>query len=460
MMKGSKRLLLLAALLVGFGVTTSSDAATIQSVQVTKPDSGALKGIDSTFVVKATVFDLSPIDTLKIYMYLTSGNDSTVVKDTVGVSHTAAILARTAGASLVGNPTNSVAVQTLRGNASGTFNGDADSVVVTKSGETTIFTWYGKIDASSGVHSNVGAGVWVIDSDNVPTAISLSSGATFNIDADRPQRPDNIFSVTPYGGITAMVDTTREILGIGDSVVVRTVMGNIGNGVVLGDSLSLSMDMFGKLFALNKNDRNVDTLHTKVTAAAGQFSDLFTGHGSANSDTVSVYTVDKAGNRSGDVDGSAAGATATVTFLFDTTAPILDGQVAAGDTILPVSNDTITDGSINSGFANDLNALRYNLPEALDSLDVAFSGASALKIRLRNNTTKATIADSALGIRASRYLNFTAYGNAGASGGANVAVADSVGTVVSIASQSGGASVGGAADTLLKTGVHSIAFQG
>jgi hypothetical protein len=456
MMKGSKRLLLLAALLVGFGVTTSSDAATIQSVQITKPDSGALKGIDSTFVVTATVFDLSPYDSLGIYMYLTSGNDSTVVVDTTGTSHTAAILARTAGASLVGNPSNSVAVTTKRKRGSTAFDGDADSVTVSISGETTTFTWYGKIDATSGVHSNVGAGVWVVDSD-VTSGIVLSSGATFNIDADRPQRPDKVVSVVTHGGVNATVDRDRDILGIGDSVVVRTKMGDIGNGVVLGDSLTLSMDMFGKLFTLNKNDRTVDTLHTRVTAAAGQFSDLFTGHTLANSDTIRVFTVDKAGNRSGNIDGSAEGATAAVTFLFDTTAPILDGQVADGDTILPVSNDTITDGSINSGFANDLNALRYNLPEALDSLDVAFSGASALKIRLRNNTTKATIADSALGIRSSRYLNFTAYGNAGASGGANVAVADSVGTVVSIASQ---ASVGGAADTLLKTGVHSIAFQG
>ena len=58
-MKGSKKLLLLASLLVGFSFAGSSDAATIQSVKVTAPDSGVVRGIDSTFQVTVDVVDFT-----------------------------------------------------------------------------------------------------------------------------------------------------------------------------------------------------------------------------------------------------------------------------------------------------------------------------------------------------------------------------------------------------------------
>ena len=102
------------------------------------------------------------------------------------------------------------------------------------------------------------------------------------------------------------------------------------------------------------------------------------------SDTVGVFVVDKAGNRSGGynstktidrLDGPAWGVTTAVSFLFDTTKPALDST--NGDTILPVSTDTITDGSISSGYDNDVNVLQFKLAEALDTLFVSISGASA-----------------------------------------------------------------------------------
>ena len=64
MMKGSKYLLLLAAFMVGFGLVGGAQAATVSSIAVTSPDSGAIRGIDSTFVVTAKVLDLSPVDSL------------------------------------------------------------------------------------------------------------------------------------------------------------------------------------------------------------------------------------------------------------------------------------------------------------------------------------------------------------------------------------------------------------
>ena len=70
-MKGSKYLLLLAAFVVGLGFVGSANAAmTVNSVEVTSPDSGVVRGIDSTFVVQAKVFDITAHDSLEIIMYL------------------------------------------------------------------------------------------------------------------------------------------------------------------------------------------------------------------------------------------------------------------------------------------------------------------------------------------------------------------------------------------------------
>ena len=80
-MKGSKYLLLLATFMVGFGLVGVADAATVKSIAVTSPDSGAIKGIDSTFVITAKVLDLSPVDSLEVIMYLTTSSDSIVVAD-------------------------------------------------------------------------------------------------------------------------------------------------------------------------------------------------------------------------------------------------------------------------------------------------------------------------------------------------------------------------------------------
>jgi len=55
-MKSSKCLLLLAAL-VGFGLAGNSHAALLSSIEIVSPDSGAIRGIDSVIVVKATVTD-------------------------------------------------------------------------------------------------------------------------------------------------------------------------------------------------------------------------------------------------------------------------------------------------------------------------------------------------------------------------------------------------------------------
>ena len=83
---------------------------------------------------------------------------------------------------------------------------------------------------------------------------STSSGATFNIDADRPASPDDIVTVTGNGrsGVS-VAGVSREVLGVGDTVGVTTKLGNAANGVLLGDSLTVIMDLFGKTFLIEQD---------------------------------------------------------------------------------------------------------------------------------------------------------------------------------------------------------------
>jgi hypothetical protein len=292
MMKGSKYLLLLASFMVGFGLVGVADAAVVNSIAVTSPDSGAIKGIDSTFVVTARVIDLSAEDSLEVVMYLATTSDSVVVGDTNNAAvewgglqqQTVITIARDLNMRRVGATTlkdgeqvtqgirstntgytSLVAVQQKRKRANTSALGDADSVNVAISGDTTTFVWHGKIDASSGTMSGVRAAVFVIDATSgsfVDTSqISLSATSKqFKVDADRPAGPElqstgkaggvGHISLELFGGRDAVVvNTERPVLGIGDSLKVRSKLGtDIANDVVLGDSLTVVLDVHAQLY--------------------------------------------------------------------------------------------------------------------------------------------------------------------------------------------------------------------
>ncbi len=495
-MKGSKYLLLLASFMVGLGLVGVADAAVVNSIAVTSPDSGAIKGIDSTFVVTAKVIDLSAEDSLEVVMYLATTSDSVVVADTDNASvlwgglqqQSVITIARddnvkqvTATALSDGENTTQgirstnagytslVAVQQKRTRANTAALGDADSVNVTISGDTTTFVWYGKVGASSGTVGGVRAAVFVMDSSNGgttftdTTAISLSATSKqFDIDADRPAGPDLLstaggsghIAFTLNGNQTADVaGTNRELLGVGDTLVVRSKLGTgVANDVILGDSLNVVLDVHGTNFTFNKSSRAVDTLSIDVKAAESQFTDLNTSYAANKSDTVGVFVVDAAGNLSGQtvtrLDGAAWGVTSSVNFLFDTTLPALDST--AGDTILPASSDTITDGTVN-GYANDINQLEYKLAEALDTLFVNFSGASALALKVANSSTPSTT-NTQLLAGANLVLDFTDMGKTTVASSHVLKVYDTSGNAITPNHS------GPTADTLLKTGIHTITF--
>ena len=80
-MQYRKCVALFAALLVGFAVV-AVDAASVSSIAIVSPaDSGALRGIDSTFTVRAKILDFDDNNNLEVVFYLVTATDSTVVAD-------------------------------------------------------------------------------------------------------------------------------------------------------------------------------------------------------------------------------------------------------------------------------------------------------------------------------------------------------------------------------------------
>jgi len=523
-MKGSKYLLLLATFMVGFGLAGVANAAIVNSIAITSPDSGAIKGIDSTFVVTAKIFDITPVDSLEVIMYLTTSSDSIVVADTLNQSitwgslkqYTVIHIARDRNTVQAANTTfltdaqsgnkigaagteSLVAVQQKRKRIATHAQGDADSVVVTLSADkdTTTFVWRGKIDGSVGTMNGVRAAVFAIDSGDGGTAFGDTSAITvsaesvkFNIDGDRPAGPAKLYhanvpaSEGVWNGFIDIDNSTagdefsitssekayvnsenRALLGVGDSLVVRSKLGSSAvEGVILGDSLSVVLEVHGKNFTFSKSARTIDTLRHKVSVAEGQFTDLNRSFPlNTNTDTMGVFVVDKAGNRSGysinRLDGPVWGVTSGVNFLFDTTSPALDST--NGDTILPVSGDTITDGTVNANYANDINTIKYNLAEALDTLFVSFTGASKLQLKLGNSTAVQSDVDAALLAGQNRVLDFTDLGQTTEAADPDEwYVYDTAAALKGTETHLQANYPFTAADTLLKTGVHTITFQG
>ncbi len=488
-----KYVALFTAMLVGFGVV-ATDAATVSSVTILSPaDSGALRGIDSTFSVQAKLLDFTVNDSLEVIFYLVTGTDSTVVTDGQNlVSGSGPGLATQVGRALSGKKVRNaaglmlnstsvaapsdagalIAVRATRGwalvstsvAAPSAFSGDADSVRAVDNGDTTTFTWYGKIHHSSGTENGVRAAVLAIDSADTTAPKVTATSLKLNIDADRPINPTSIVysaGASARGNKTGSPDLSvnvtgaiqDKILGIGDSLKLNIKLGTATDGVLIGDSLKVIAEAFGKVFPVSKTARTKDTLTWRQVIAEGDYGDVVgSAVGTNPSDTLAVYIVDPAGNRSASTDaGTVSGVTLGVTFYVDAKKPVLDGGVVAGDTILPVSNDTITDGTLNSGVSNDLRPITYNLPEALDTLFVTIGG-TVLKVP----NSAVSVSDASLLASVSKRIDFT---HSGILTGA--AALDTL--VVSNAADGStptkyAAAVSG--DSNIVTGVHTLTFKG
>ena len=236
---------------------------------------------------------------------------------------------------------------------------------------------------------------------------------TFTIDADRPLNPMEITSVAlaELNDDDEYVDATTEVLGLKEDDTAKTVVGGIDDRVrvsvklgsdrarqVVGDhSLRITID--DKKFTASEAaaDRKLDTFNFSHVIAAKDFGDII-----AKALVIKAHVVDPAGNascevrdNSGNVDrdkSDACGAAILAAddvlddgqdskpeFRLDATAPdaTKDSLLVVKGRHLRAQGDTLTDGTVNPGFQDDLNALFYDVPEALGKLEIIIKAPGA-----------------------------------------------------------------------------------
>jgi hypothetical protein len=489
MKKKLTRLTSAFALAVSLGAglfASSADAAVISRLSVVSPDSGAWRGIDSVFVVEAAVRTAQLDSNLAVFFWLVNGDDTTAAGEISG-GQTNNIADSIATKSNSGAATTAagffgqgiVSARQLAFALSGastvetTNIGNGDSVTVSlKAGvggaDSLIYTWYGKLPATAGTNSTTRVAAFTHDpggSTDEPFSTTLVTAASqqFKTDGDRPLNGNATFgggsggagNATSIGGVTVSGFTSgsssKTVLGIGDTIKVTYGLGDQAQAVSVTNDLTLAYSILGKTF--NPGVPNAGTGTFALPINEGDFDNITSA---SVPGATSLFFVDKAGNYSsaGVDDAVPGGVTAAADFLADAKVPLLDAEVVAGDTILPVSNDTLTDGSINSALptlANDINPLTFNLAEALDSLIITFVGSETV---IAIDPAVLNVADPSLGAGSARILDFT---------NGVVPVANLATTNVDVAEANGANPVnfvGATRGDTLKTKMYSIKLRG
>ena len=464
---------LLVLLLIG-----SVQAAVIDRVTIASPDSGVVRGIDSVLVVEAVLRVTAPDSGLTVFFWLVeSGVDSLVLADTTtfGASSSVtdsikAAIGASAGHFASRAPTSFIAARRARQASLTPVIGDGDWISFaikpndTSLADSLVFTWHCKIPASTGTFDHVQAAVVVHDpSTPIPfTPIMVSpADKSIRVDGDRPSQGSMALdSVTTGGGssISGFSATpTRTVLGIGDTVKIAYDLSSSADAVILLGQLDMVTRVFDKEFFPPKPTAAKGVFD--LVLEAGDFGDL-ADPASVNSDTIAFHLVDKAGNLSstGVDDAVPTGIQQAVTFVIDTEAPQLDGQVASGDTLLPADDDTLTDGSLNDGFSDDDRPLVFNLTEGLDSLVVRFDGETDATMVLKSGLKLDNFSlRRANGPANSRRIDFTSLGKTDTTDTIRVASLDGA-TQELFSGATGNARVDRQGDSL-RTGLYTLTFQ-
>ncbi|MCC7261317.1 MAG: T9SS type A sorting domain-containing protein [Candidatus Latescibacteria bacterium] len=532
-----RRLAFLVALSLVFTAgffSSNTEAAIIDKVLVVSPDSGAIRGIDSLVVVSTTIRTATIDSNLNVFFWLVqfnaSGDSSLVLGDTTGVGAATAVTdsiktnivgVSDGGAALTAINTRLTSQGTDKGLTLSNFIaarralkggrnsytpaiGNGDSIVFTKKApnsgsgpDSLTFTWYVRIPAQTGTFGSVRVRVAIFDPTEAGAA-QISRGVSpasklFKVDGDRPAQGGGtgltLTSVSTLGleGRTlptlinfATAPTSRTGLAIGDSIVLNYDLGTKASAVILADTLKLATRIFGKKFVPTSPTSGSSATY-KLGLTEGAFADMPASLSQSASDTTGIFLVDAAGNYSSvnGYDAVPTGVTASVSFLVDTKRPALDAQVIDGDTLLPVSGDTISDGTLHDDLTANLaypddgggprldKLLTWRLPEALDSLIITFDGAIA-DARVAIGNTSHNFADAALARPSSgsdttqtRILDFTALGDYTSLDSLKVAHIGGGGVAIRSYATGGPAKVvfTPTSDSL-HTGLHTIKFQG
>ena len=246
-----------------------------------------------------------------------------------------------------------------------------------------------------------------------PRGGSSPPSGEFNIDANRPRNPaGNISGIlleelnkdkefkgladlgeaaTKAGGFEGATGDLH-VGGIGDRLSLSVKLGPNRAAEVLGDhSLQITIHDKKLLASELAGDRSLDVFNFKHVIASGDFGDV------ANTPvSITAHVLDAAKNASceaedGDGDGSTReesdacadgadnGVSAPADFRLDAKAPdaTKDSLLVVKGRHLRARGDTLTDGTVNSGFQDDLNALSYDVPEALGKLEIIIKAPGA-----------------------------------------------------------------------------------
>ena len=501
-MKSSKCLLLLAAL-VGFGLSGSTHAAVISSIEITSPDSGALRGIDSVITVVAKVTDFEGVGnkntqpdtqiliylrtdagllgipaaswtdaasdlpyygaikaawsgansvldgkaaagvvegvlpggagvgfggaktalalTKRWYAAVKSATDGSIVAnpDAAGGAVGATNPSRADSADFTGPgmPGGKAAANTdndIRNNVTtGTLIPNSDEYLMAHTdGRETTFTWRVKVRPGTGDVTGVYAEAMVFDATNnsvSPAKSSKGSGATLhtvNLDATRPINPSltpsdltitvanaasrvKPFVVAQTVNANSTTLRTLKVAGVGDVVSISAALGSAMEAYFLpaptaANFLEAEMEFLGKVVKLDRANVSGSSLKHNLTLTEGYLGNM-SKTGAVG--TVTVYFVDKAGNRSGGATNYAnsfQGLRNKPGFLIDATSPMLDSIATLSGTAVSLlaKGDTLSDGTLSgvNGMDDDTNMLQIGFNEAIDSLHVSFNDPSAVSL--------------------------------------------------------------------------------
>ena len=235
----SRKLILLAAFMVGLGFIGSGELhaaeAIVTSVEITSPDSGSLVGIDGKFQVRVEVEDYREQPTLEVHVFLLQALGDPADTDpptqalTLFGDGDAPGFNPSEAPNVTGGDANFVGVNTTKNMPIADAEGaqiDGDSLVVADSDdETTVYIWYGEVHASSGHEGGIRAAAYISDPGHTdPTSFSnvVFSEESIDIDANRPENPDDfaIHIPSPYSfaaNLSDLVIGTTKVQGLTDA---------------------------------------------------------------------------------------------------------------------------------------------------------------------------------------------------------------------------------------------------
>jgi hypothetical protein len=370
---------------------TSAPAAILDSVRVITPESGRVIGIDSVITAEAFFRTTGPDSNVRVLFWLNSTSTHRVVRDTTRNTRELLDSIRTAAlgsadsvlSSDVRTDTGFVAAGRSLYRAASNIVGDADTMVVgngpvTASGYSWKVTWKYRVHASVGEVSNVTVWASVRDSLGTPRTFALPQSAKrswlANLDGDRPEIPPGAFllPINTRGGVLVsgfgvLGDSTRTVLSLGDTVNVRYDLGLRADSTILSNNLSVICRFaYGSTTSaidLGLIRRRVDSVYVPITSL--QFGSTFARiDSSSRFGSVEMFLRENASGNISSFTGDAllvpgkddvvpVPITTAASFVLDAVAPVIDGGIVDGDTLLPASGGKISRGAIRPTAARD-----------------------------------------------------------------------------------------------------------